>query len=49
MNSENQNKGNAVILDMNFENLREHINEAFDTAGITSLIQNSREVYIVNS
>jgi uncharacterized protein (DUF362 family) len=44
MNSENQEK--AVILDMKLENLRGHVHEAFDKAGITSLIHNSRKVYI---
>jgi uncharacterized protein (DUF362 family) len=46
MNSENQENEKAVILDMTLENLRKHVHEAFDKAGITSLIKNSREVYI---
>ena len=46
MNSEYQEKEKAVILDMNFKNLREQVKDAFNKARITSFIQNSREIYI---
>ena len=46
MNSENLEKQKAVIFDMNFKDLREGVGKAFERAGITSLIQNSREIYI---